>query len=96
MNSIDESVSLYETISAIYNRKNPVSRLLYSAKLKEVSGKDDKAVRDIILDGFKKELQNILKLNGEQSNVMIMFLGTQHVLVAIEVQNYLIRIRVII
>jgi hypothetical protein len=87
MNSIEQSVSLYDTISALYNRKNPVSRLLYCAKLKEVTGKDEKAVRDIILDGFKKELQNILKLNIEQSNVMIMFLGTQHVLVAIEVKN---------
>ena len=86
MNNVEnENPSLYDTISLIYNTKRPVSRLLYVAKLKELSGKDEKTIRDLIIEGFKKELVNFLKQIEESTNIMIMYLGTQHVLVSLEV-----------
>lgn len=78
--------SLYDTISRIYNTKQPISRILYITEIKEVLAKEEnKPDREATFTNVREEVKRLLKKSEGTFNLMIVFIGTSYAIVAIEV-----------
>ena len=75
--------NLYQTINHIHKQSNPVSRLLYITKIKEI----DKLTREQIIANFSKELKKYFQKLDNNVNCLIIYLGTSYSLVMLEVNN---------
>lgn len=83
-------VNLFDTINAIYKEKTPVSRILYLAKIKETTDKDERLQREAIIGNFTNEVMKMFKRIDSKFYHMIVYIGTSYALLLIEVCLYVI------
>jgi hypothetical protein len=73
--------SLYNTITYLHKLNNPVSRILYVAKIKET----EKATREQIISNFNKELKKYFSKYDNKINCLVLYLGVTYSLIMLEV-----------
>ena len=89
--SIQDEPSLYETVNKEYENKNPVSRLVYLAKIvqpeqpeKTKKKEQQQAPKPDIIPKFIADLEECLNTFDTQTNVMLIFVGAIYAFVGIE------------
>ena len=84
--------SLYDTFNKVYQEAKPISRILLMVKIVQVvdplqKRKDKEKEKELNKDtiqNYIKELKSILKDLQNQSNVMLIFVGTAYCFLGIE------------
>lgn len=77
---------LYDQISKIYNNKNPASRLLYIARIKDIDENGEKYTRENIVSLVTTQIKEIFnKIDLEmETNCIIIFLDSTYCIVLME------------
>ena len=91
-NRIKHQKSLYDTFNKIYKETKPISRILLMVKIVQVvdplqKRKDKEKERELNKDtiqNYINELKSILKDLQNQSNIMLIFVGTAYCFLGIE------------
>ena len=91
-NRLKHQASLYDTFNKVYKEAKPISRILLMVKIVQVvdplqKRKDKEKERELNKDtiqNYINELKSILKDLQNQSNIMLIFVGTAYCFLGIE------------
>ena len=92
LQNLKNQTSLYDTFNRVYQEANPISRILLMVKIVQVvdplmkrrDKEKEKELNKDTIQNYINELKSILKDLKNQSNIMLIFVGTGHCFLGLE------------